>query len=184
MVLPFGREPHAGGLAGLVWRAAAAAPMPEELVKQIEALLGLSGSDTLVYHDRQRGQYRAVQMQTHGADRLLRGVLLAGDTRAESWIKTLLQDELPAQSYGRALLAGSPTAPLPVQDKGKQVCTCFNVTEPQIVQVLARCQGSTEERLATLQGELKCGTNCGSCLPVLRGLAKASAGSVATTAAA
>ncbi|MEY4910332.1 MAG: hypothetical protein RL260_4050, partial [Pseudomonadota bacterium] len=128
MVLPFGREPHADGLAGLIWRAAAAAPMPEELVKRIEALLGLSGSDTLVYHDRQRGQYRAVQMQTVGADRLLRGVLLAGDTRAESWIKTLLQDELPAQSYGRALLTGSPTAPVPVQERGKQVCTCFNVT--------------------------------------------------------
>ena len=100
----------------------------------------------------------------------------SADTRAESWIKTLLQDELPAQSYGRALLAGSPTAPVPVQDKGPQVCTCFNVTEPQIVQVLGRCSGSVEERIAQLQGELKCGTNCGSCLPVLRGLAKASAG--------
>jgi assimilatory nitrate reductase catalytic subunit len=63
---------------------------------------------------------------------------------------------------------------VPVQDKGKQVCTCFNVTEPQIVQVLARCQGSTDERLAMLQGELKCGTNCGSCLPAVRGLVKAS----------
>ncbi|WP_442775884.1 nitrate reductase [Sphaerotilus montanus] len=176
VVLPFGREPHADGLAGLVWRAAAAAPMQEALVKQVEALLGLSGSDTLVYHDRQRGQYRAVLMQNVSVDRLLRGVLLAGDTRAESWIKTLLQDELPAQSYGRALLAGSPTAPVPVQDKGPQVCTCFNVTEPQIVQVLGRCSGSVEERMAQLQGELKCGTNCGSCLPVLRGLAKASAG--------
>jgi assimilatory nitrate reductase catalytic subunit len=170
MVLPFGREPHADGLAGLIWRAAAAAPMPEERVKRIEALLGLSGSDTLVYHDRQRGQYRAVQMQTVGADRLLRGVLLAGDTRAESWIKTLLQDELPAQAHGRALLAGSPTAPVPVQDRGRQVCTCFNVTEPQIVQVLGRCSGSAEERMAALQGALKCGTNCGSCLPAVRAL--------------
>ena len=173
MVLPFGREPHAEGLAGLVWRAAATAPMPEALVKQVEALLGLSSADTLVYHDRQRGQYRAIRMQTQGTDRVLRGVLLAGDTQAEPWIKTLLQDERPAQTYGRALLAGSPTAPLPVATRGKQVCTCFNVTEPQIVQVLARCPGSDDERLARLQGELKCGTNCGSCLPTLRHLAKA-----------
>ena len=36
---------------------------------------------------------------------LLRGVLLSGDTRSESWIRTLVKDELPAQAYGRRLLA-------------------------------------------------------------------------------
>jgi assimilatory nitrate reductase catalytic subunit len=64
---------------------------------------------------------------------------------------------------------------VPVQDRGRQVCTCFNVTEPQIVQMLGRCSGSAEERMAALQGALKCGTNCGSCLPAVRGLVKASA---------
>jgi assimilatory nitrate reductase catalytic subunit len=34
--------------------------------------------------------------------------------------------------------------------------------------VLARCHGSPEAQLLQLQGELKCGTNCGSCLPQLR----------------
>ncbi len=61
-----------------------------------------------------------------------------------------------------------------IAERGRQVCTCFNVTEPQIVEQLGRCEGSAEARLSQLQGALKCGTNCGSCLPVLRGLVKAS----------
>ena len=34
----------------------------------------------------------------------LEAFLLAGDTRAEAWIKALLQDQLPAQAFGRQLL--------------------------------------------------------------------------------
>ena len=181
LVLPFGREPHADGLVGLLWRAAAPAPADEALVRQVEALLGLAGGDALVYRDRRRGQYRAVRLQTQGADRLLRGVLLAGDTQAESWIRTLLQDERPAQAYGRALLAGGATPPVAVAARGKQICTCFNVTEPDIVQTLARCSGGADARLAQLQGALKCGTNCGSCLPVLRGLVRTSMSAAAVT---
>ena len=55
-----------------------------------------------------------------------------------------------------------------VPARGAQVCSCFDVTEPQIEAVLARCSGTPETQLAQLQGELKCGTNCGSCLPKLR----------------
>jgi len=174
LALPFGREPHGAGLAGILWRAAAAAPVAEELVQRVEALLGLAGTDTLRYHDRNRGQYRAVHLERDGETQTLRGVLLAGDTRAEAWIKTLLQDELPAQAYGRALLAGTATPPVAVAERGKQICTCFNVSEPQIVQVLGRCSGNADARMAQLQGELKCGTNCGSCIPAVRALVKAS----------
>ncbi|MEY8875404.1 MAG: molybdopterin-dependent oxidoreductase [Leptothrix sp. (in: b-proteobacteria)] len=173
LALPFGREPHAQGLSGILWRAAAAAPVAEELVQRIEALLGLAGADTMRYHDRQRGQYRAVRQErstgSGGATvQTLRGVLLGGDTRAEAWIKTLLQDELPAQAYGRALLAGSATPPVAVAPRSPQVCTCFDVSAAQIDATLAGCDGSVEQRLAQLQRELKCGTNCGSCLPALK----------------
>ena len=47
-------------------------------------------------------------------------------------------------------------------------------TMTEIVEQLGRCEGSAEARLSQLQGALKCGTNCGSCLPVLRGLVRAS----------
>ena len=170
MVLPFGREPHDGGLGGVIWRASAATPAEAALIAEIAALLGLDGSTAMRYEDAARGQFRRARLDGGR----LRGVLLAGDTRAESWIRTLVKDELPAQVYGRRLLAASATPPVAIAERGRQVCTCFNVTEPQIVEQLGRCEGSAEARLSQLQGALKCGTNCGSCLPVLRGLVKAS----------
>jgi assimilatory nitrate reductase catalytic subunit len=176
--VPFGREPHDRQLAGVLWRAAALTPASDEVVDQVEHILGLAGTDTLRYQDRKRHQRRAIRVErsTHeGGDKhTLRGVMLVGDTRAEAWIKTLLQDELPAQAYGRLLLSPGAEAPVAVVAKGKQVCTCFNVSEPDIVNTLASCTGSADERLAQLQGALKCGTNCGSCIPALRGLVKAS----------
>jgi len=172
--VPFGREPHAQGLCGVLWRAAAATPASDAVIDQIETLLGLHSPATLRYQDKRAGQRRAIRIDKDGEVQTLRGVLLVGDTRAEAWIKTLLQDELPAQAYGRLLLSPGAQAPVAVVAKGKQVCTCFNVTEPQITEQLGRCQGSTDERLAQLQGALKCGTNCGSCIPALRGYVKAS----------
>jgi assimilatory nitrate reductase catalytic subunit len=77
-----------------------------------------------------------------------------------------------ADAYGRALLAPGATPPVAVASKGKQVCTCFNVSEPDIIETLGRCQGDADMRLAQLQGQLKCGTNCGSCIPSLRKLIK------------
>lgn len=166
--VPFGRE-----RSGVLFRAAAYEAPPDELVESIEALLGLSGPQALRYVDRKRGQRRAVRLVRSGEEARLEAFLLAGDTSAEAWIKTLLQDELPAQAYGRLLLAPGAKAPVAVQARGKQVCTCFNVTEPAIRDELAACTGSEDQRLASLQDKLKCGTNCGSCVPELKRLVRA-----------
>ncbi|WP_442975173.1 (2Fe-2S)-binding protein, partial [Salmonella enterica] len=82
------------------------------------------------------------------------------------------QDELPAQAYGRLLLAPGAKAPVAVQSRGKPVCTCFNVTDEAIQQHLGGCRGHDELRLASLQDSLKCGTNCGSCVPELKRLVR------------
>ena len=55
-----------------------------------------------------------------------------------------------------------------VQSRGKQICTCFNVTDVAINEQLGNCTGNEAERLAALQGALRCGTNCGSCIPELK----------------
>ena len=99
---------------------------------------------------------------------------------AEAWIRPVLQDELPAGGYGRLLLMPGAKAPVAVVSKGRQVCTCFNVTEPAITTQLQGSAGSEEERLSRLQGSLKCGTNCGSCVPELRRLVRATPPLVAT----
>jgi assimilatory nitrate reductase catalytic subunit len=153
---------------GVLLRAAGHEKPDDALLAQIETLLGLAGVDTLRYADARRGQRRAVRLAREGADAHVEGVLLAGDTRAESWIKALLQDQLPAQSFGRQLLSFQPQAPAGIAARGKTVCSCFGVSETAIGEHLSRCSGSDDERLASLQGALKCGTNCGSCLPELK----------------
>ena len=49
----------------------------------------------------------------------------------------------------------------------------LDVSEPQIEQTLRQCSGGEEQRLAQLQQTLRCGTNCGSCVPELRKLVRA-----------
>jgi assimilatory nitrate reductase catalytic subunit len=161
--VPFGRE-----RAGVLFRAAAYEAPPDELMERIESLLALSGREALRYADRKKGQRRAMRLARHGDEARLEAFLLAGDTTAEAWIKTLLQDELPAQAYGRQLLAPGSKAPVAVQARGKQVCTCFNVTETAITDYLAASGGDESARMQSLQAELKCGTNCGSCVPELK----------------
>ena len=168
-LVPFGRE-----RSGLLFRAAAHDAPDAALLEQIEQLLALDGASVLRYADKKKGQRRSVhlvrtQTQT-GEQVMLEGFMLAGDTSAQSWIKTLLQDELPAQAYGRLLLSPGAKAPVAVQSRGKQVCTCFNVTDEAITACLANTTGNDDARLAALQGTLKCGTNCGSCLPELKRL--------------
>ncbi len=165
--VPFGRE-----RIGVLFRAASYEAPPDEVLTRIEALLGLAGADTLRYADKKKGQHRAMRLVRDGATARLEGFVLAGDTRAEAWIKTLLQDELPAQAYGRLLLSPGAKAPVSVTDaaatRGKQVCTCFNVNDLAIQDHLNQCAGSEHARLASLQAALKCGTNCGSCVPELK----------------
>jgi NAD(P)H-nitrite reductase large subunit len=48
----------------------------------------------------------------------------------------------------------------------RAVCTCFRVSESRIRAAVAA--GAT---FSALQKDLKCGTNCGSCVPELRRLA-------------
>ncbi len=153
---------------GILLRAAGHEAPAADLLARIETLLGLTGADVLRYADARRGQRRAMRLARHGADAHLEAFLLAGDTSAQAWIRTLLQDELPAQAYGRLLLSPGAKPPVAVLSRGKLVCTCFNVTDLEIVERLGGLEGDDAARLAGLQAALKCGTNCGSCIPELK----------------
>jgi assimilatory nitrate reductase catalytic subunit len=183
--VPFGREgAEPSGVAahpaaaseqrGILFRAAGTYAPEDDSLAQIESLLGLSGADTLRYEDKKRGQRRAARLvrASDGTAQLL-GFILAGDTSAEAWIKTLLQDQLDSSAYGRLLLSPGAKAPVAIQNKGAQVCACFNVTENQIAEQLKTCSGNDTTRLDQLQNALKCGTNCGSCIPQLKKMVRA-----------
>jgi assimilatory nitrate reductase catalytic subunit len=165
--VPFGHE-----RAGLLVRAAAHEAPRDDAIARVEQLLGVAGSDSLRYADRKKGQRRAMRLVRHGPEARLEAFVLAGDTSAQAWIKTLLQDELPAQAYGRLLLVPGAKPPAALQFASRQVCTCFNVTDTAIEHQLRSCAGDEHERLVSLQSSLKCGTNCGSCVPELRRLVR------------
>jgi assimilatory nitrate reductase catalytic subunit len=166
-----GQERH-----GILFRAAAY-EQPDDaksdpLLAQIERTLDLQGASNLRYADKKRGQRRAIRIKREGAQAQIEGFLLAGDTSAQAWITALLQGQQDASGYGRLLLAPGAQAPVAIQAKGTQVCSCFSVTQPEINAHLKSCTGSEEERLNSLQSALKCGTNCGSCMPQLKKLVR------------
>ena len=167
--VPFGRE-----RSGVLFRAAAAEAPAASILEAIETQLGLDDDRSpqagprLHYADLRRGQRRTMRLSGAGATTRLEGFLLAGDIAAEAWIRPLLQEDLPAEAYGRSLLAGGAKPPMPVAARGRQVCSCFDVSESEIAACLQGLSAPVGAMLKGLQATLKCGTNCGSCLPELR----------------
>ena len=67
-------------------------------------------------------------------------------------MKPLLQDDLPAQSYGRLLLLPGAKPPVPVVSRGRQVCTCFDVGVSQIETTLGSYDGDVDARFTRPAG--------------------------------
>ncbi len=164
-VVLFGRDE-----CGVHLRAASAEALTSDLLGELEALLGLHNEGVLRYADPRRGQHRSLRLAPHGDDQCVEAMLLSGDIAAALWLKPLVQERLPAQSFGHRLLAAGAKPPAMAASKGKPVCTCLDVGEAQIADALASCPGSAESRLAHLQERLHCGTQCGSCVPELKRL--------------
>ncbi|HLO94944.1 MAG TPA: (2Fe-2S)-binding protein, partial [Burkholderiaceae bacterium] len=88
-----------------------------------------------------------------------------------AWLDDWWREGRPVAPLGRQLLAprpqGSSAPASPI------VCQCLGVREAAIVGQLRQCQDLTPtDRLQALQATLRCGTQCGSCLPRLRRLAQ------------
>ncbi len=80
------------------------------------------------------------------------------------WLTSMLAPKQTLTEMDRmALLVGTPAN---VEDKGEIVCACFQVGTKQINQAVKGGASSPE----ALGKTLKCGTNCGSCIPELKTL--------------
>ncbi|MGI9151365.1 MAG: nitrate reductase [Limnohabitans sp.] len=171
--VPFSDTPTEGpARQGLLMRGACSEGPDMALLHDIEKLLGLNGSDSLRYVDAKRSQLRSMRLQhstiNQAQDTQLNAFIIAGDTSAETWLKALLQTQASTQAYGRRLLMTGSTPPVALVDAGTTVCSCVGVKDVAIRKHLQIYKGDSVQRLASLQGTLKCGTQCGSCVPELR----------------
>ncbi len=155
---------------GLLLRAACRAPADARWLHSVAEALGLNQSDTLHYQDAMRVQRRSVKLGTPNCQGLrpLQGFLTAGDSRSARWLKTLLQEATPLNWPARQWLMASDAPPEMASPASRQICSCLNVREDAIVSCLQSQNGSEDQRLAGLQSQLRCGTQCGSCVPELR----------------
>jgi assimilatory nitrate reductase catalytic subunit len=155
---------------GLLLRAASSQPADAALLRTVAEALGLNSADTLHYQDAVRMQRRSVQLSAPHENglRSLQGFLVAGDNRSARWLKTLLQEGRPLPWPARQWLMASDAPPEGAAAVSRQVCSCLNVREDAITTFLQSQAGSEDQRLAGLQDQLRCGTQCGSCVPELR----------------
>ena len=171
--VPFSDSPTEGlARQGVLMRAACSEAPDMALLHDIEELLGLNGPASLRYVDAKRSQLRSMRLQHSEAkqtqDTQLNAFLIAGDTSAQTWLKALLQTQASTKDYGRRLLMTGSKPPVALVDAGTTVCSCVGVKDVAIRNHLNIYKGDSAQRLASLQGTLKCGTQCGSCVPELR----------------
>jgi assimilatory nitrate reductase catalytic subunit len=110
------------------------------------------------YEDPARGIAKRIWIDAEGR---IAGVRLAGDTGAAAWLKEQMQNG--ALVPPALALAPRPAGSAAAVPHRRIVCNCFDVSEADIRAAVAR--GAD---LQALQRSLKCGTNCGSCVPELR----------------
>lgn len=174
--LPFGREPdpspdHPEGRVGLVLRAAAVLAPDAAALAPLRSALKLDDTQVLAYQDARRGQQRALRISREGGVERLRAFWVSGDASGDAWLRTLLEADQSLPGPGRQLLAPGALVGQAAPPRSPQVCTCFNVSQAAINEALQAASGDAEARLAAVQAQLHCGTQCGSCLPTLRTLA-------------
>jgi assimilatory nitrate reductase catalytic subunit len=150
---------------GMVVLRASHHSMPDiAVIDQLDQLLGMvEGAPMLNYDDAKRGISKRILVE-HGQ---VTGVRLIGETLAADWLKQVMQQGEFTDELRRWALAPLSTPPNGQKSRGKIICNCFDVSENEIIET---CEAGAD--LQTLQAKLKCGTNCGSCVPELKRLVK------------
>jgi assimilatory nitrate reductase catalytic subunit len=153
-----------GERAGVFLRAACAQPLDVASLAELDRVFGLAGADAARYDDPKRAIGRRVRVV---AGRLV-AVRLSGDVAAEAWLRDWLVAGEDVARVRSLLLMPSATAPSGYRARGRIVCNCHGVAEHAIAAKIAECAGPAEAVLGQLMTTLKCGTNCGSCVPELK----------------
>jgi assimilatory nitrate reductase catalytic subunit len=160
-------EYAAAGLAGrdrdvLTLRLAHDTALPAALTAALDEALGLNDPLAVMqYEDSQGGISKRVRVDQGRVT----AARLSGETAAFDWLKELISDGAEAAPLRAWVLAPVARPPAGGVGRGRIVCNCLDVAEPDIVAAIA---GGAD--LSALQATLKCGSECGSCVPELKRL--------------
>lgn len=163
----FGRENECS--KGMLILRAAHKEAPENLlISEIDRLLGMTDDMSLLnYNDLKRGISKRILVEhnpSNGKPQVT-GVRLVGETLATDWLKeVMVTGEFTAELH-RWALAPLSMPPSGQGRRGKIICNCLDVAENDIIDTI-----QLGADLITLQNKLKCGTECGSCVPELKRL--------------
>lgn len=163
----FGRaDEYSAGM--LILRAAHKEAPDQLLISEIDRLLNMTDDMPLLsYNDSKRGVSKRILVETNltSCQSQVTGVRLVGEILASNWLKeVMITGEFTTELHRWALapLSIPPTGKMP---RGKTICNCLDVAENEIIDTI-----QLGADLITLQNKLKCGTQCGSCVPELKRL--------------
>ncbi|MFD5277280.1 nitrite reductase large subunit NirB [Pseudarthrobacter sp. NPDC058362] len=126
----------------------------------------------IVYADPARGVYQKI-VTTDDAKTLLGGIFV-GDASPYMSLRPLLGRELPAEPGAFLSAAGGGEAPETELPDDATLCSCNNVTAGSIrdaVNGCGTCEGNAPvQELGELKACTRAGTQCGSCVPMLKKL--------------
>ncbi len=139
---------------------------PPDWLADIDRRAGLDeDAVAMTYSDPKRGVSKRVLVD--GQE--IVAVRLVGEIAARDWLKERMARGGSIEAVRRWVMAPLAVAPTGTH-RGRIVCSCHDVAETEIHAELA--QGADQ---AALQAKLKCGTQCGSCVPELKRMVAAHA---------
>jgi assimilatory nitrate reductase catalytic subunit len=155
------------GLSGIAIRAADHEPFGKALLATLQTVLSLNAKVGIAhYADARKHLLRVLRLNGE----TLAGGLITGDATAcaaAAWLLPLWQQRASVKALGSALLKPSATVPVGVATASPTVCSCVGVNQSAIENGIAAAPVGCE-RLLHLQQTLKCGTECGSCVPQIK----------------
>ena len=163
----FGRE-SAHGIGMLMLRAAHESAPDLAIINQIDAILDMhDDAPCLNYSDAKRGVSKRILVESFEGKSMVTGVRLVGETLAADWLKDVMTTGQFSDELRRWALAPLSAPPSGQRGRGKIICNCLDVSQNEIIDNIG-----LGADLITLQNKLKCGTECGSCVPELKRLVR------------
>ncbi|MDX1669685.1 MAG: molybdopterin-dependent oxidoreductase, partial [Limnobacter sp.] len=166
--IPVGRD-----RPGVLFRAMSHKAPASWVIQKLEELFGLRGSQVMAYSDPTTGENRKlrVEFETSQDRAYLTAVMLAGSVVSEPWLRQFFESRENVIPHRSALLKSQSKPPVAGLAPVKMICNCVGVSQESIQASLLTMEKLSEaEKLQRLKYTLKCGTECGSCVPEIRGL--------------